>query len=291
MNMAFYTYLNQNGDFIEYLDSDSKVSFPYLERNAEWVGILRKMYPKKLTNVHEKEIFDFMYKSDKKKLDISKEQFYNLILKKINNLYFNPKEPLNLKEVINTNTVTKDATTKLKSYEKDISDFEKEQQNKTDLIVQASLTNKKELIKKFKEDIINLTEKIIDTKIKMETLKNSIKKVETQTPKDLFSKSLKIIIRTSVLLKSLIRHKDLIAQHEEQTKEVDEETAQKEFFEKHGINEDFEKPMEIFSTGEINSIKKFNEIYKQTKDFKRALQESNMSMTTFDKLKFKVKVR
>jgi len=38
------SYLNANGDFIKELASQSNRSFPYLERNAVWVGNLRMLY-------------------------------------------------------------------------------------------------------------------------------------------------------------------------------------------------------------------------------------------------------
>ena len=182
-----YTYLNPEGKFMEFMGSDSKVSFPYLERNAEWVGTLRKIYKDKLTDIHESEIFDYLYKSDKKGLSIKKDEFFNLIDKKVNKLDFNSKQPLNLKNVVSTNSLTSDAQVILKEYEGNVIEMAREISRKQDLIVRAKATGKDDLIDKFQTDIRNLSTKIIDTKTKIDKLKSSIAKVENQTVKDLFS--------------------------------------------------------------------------------------------------------
>jgi hypothetical protein len=72
-------FLNPKGEFIEWLGKESSQSFPYLERNAQWVGEIRSFLPQ-LSDLHEREIFDFIYKSgNKKALEMSKIDFYNKI--------------------------------------------------------------------------------------------------------------------------------------------------------------------------------------------------------------------
>lgn len=182
-----YTYLNPNGKFIEYLDSDSKVSFPYIERNAEWVGQLKKMYEDKLTNQHENEIFDFFYMNDKKGLTISKQSFFDLVNKKINNKEFNKNKPLNLRNVVNTSGLINNAQNVIKQYETDIENLSTDIKKYSNLAAKAKISNDRSLYKKFKMQMDNMNEKIIDYQIKIEKIKNSIKKVENETIKDLFS--------------------------------------------------------------------------------------------------------
>lgn len=86
--------LNENGRFIEYMGTDSEKSFPYLQRNASWIGDLRKQFPK-LTHAHEAELFDYFY-TTKKGLTILKADFYEMMHKKLMDVYFDPSKALNL---------------------------------------------------------------------------------------------------------------------------------------------------------------------------------------------------
>ena len=91
------TKLNPQGRFIELLskgDSNEAKSIPYLLRNAVWIGQLRKFY-EKLTNAHEAELFNFLYKSDRG-LKIKKEALYDLIKKKVENFNFDASKSLRL---------------------------------------------------------------------------------------------------------------------------------------------------------------------------------------------------
>ena len=46
------SFLNTNGMFFQYLGKSEETSFPFIERNARWVGIIRKSYPEKFTDQH-----------------------------------------------------------------------------------------------------------------------------------------------------------------------------------------------------------------------------------------------
>ncbi len=101
-------HLDPKGLFIERLrqvdealaagEAKESKHWPYLLRNAVWVGILRKKYPQ-LTNRHEREIFDFLYKDNGKNAKtIKKDDFFKKIENIVESPGFDPKKPLFLKE-------------------------------------------------------------------------------------------------------------------------------------------------------------------------------------------------
>lgn len=79
-----YSYLSDKGLFVQALNQSTTSNYPYLERNAQWVGILRNQYPV-ISNQGEDNIFHFFY-SDKsgKNIKLSKDEFFALAKKKIN---------------------------------------------------------------------------------------------------------------------------------------------------------------------------------------------------------------
>lgn len=187
-NIIRYTYLNPNGKFVEYLASPSKSSFPYLERNASWVGDLRKMYSEKLTDLHESEIFDYIYNSGTSKgLQLSKEQLYNLIGSKIMKLDYDNQKPLNLNNIVSTNTVVSPAREKINEMKSDVDYWQKEIQKKQDLIVRARLENNQDLVSKFQTFISDATARVLDIKEKIQKLESEINTVQNSVVRDLFS--------------------------------------------------------------------------------------------------------
>lgn len=153
------TFLNPRGEFIKYLSQTSNKSFPYLLRNAEWVGQLRREHPR-LTNDHEKEFFDFFYKSDKG-LKIRKDVLFDTVNKRVKRFDFDYKRPLNLLNI--QNTVKEDSPGK-KLYNQiqgSIDSFNRERINKEELIARAELEGKNELIKKFETRISEINKVII----------------------------------------------------------------------------------------------------------------------------------
>jgi len=185
-----YTYLNLDGRFIEYLTQPSSTSFPYLERNAGWVGDLKKFHKGKLTDAHESEIFEYIYQSGGVKgLRQTKDQFFNLINSKVAKLDFDSEKPLNLHNVVSTSAVTSSARQIIKEKQDDIDYFEKEISRKRDLIVRARQENKQDLIPQFEKFITDSSNRIIDLKEQIRKLESDIKGVENQVVFDLFSMS------------------------------------------------------------------------------------------------------
>jgi len=81
-----YSYLSPGGLFVNALSQANTSNYPYLERNAQWIGMVRKENHE-LKNSTEDNIFHFFY-SDKtgKHLKLSKDEFFKLIKKRINQL-------------------------------------------------------------------------------------------------------------------------------------------------------------------------------------------------------------
>lgn len=81
-----YSHLSKDGLFVNALSQSTTSNYPYLERNAQWIGQLRKEHTA-ITNTGEDNIFHFFY-SDKtgKHLKLSKDEFFKLASRKINTL-------------------------------------------------------------------------------------------------------------------------------------------------------------------------------------------------------------
>jgi hypothetical protein len=183
-----YAQLNPKGKFMEYLDSPSNKSFPYLERNASWVGELRKQYGNKLTDQQENEIFEYMYQSGATKgLKQTKDQFVNLIGSKISKLDYDSSKPLNLNNVVSTSALTNPAKVKIKELQDDVVYFNNEIGKKQDLIIRARQNGQNDLVEKFEKIISDATKKVISLKGEIYKLESDSKKVENATTKDLFS--------------------------------------------------------------------------------------------------------
>lgn len=103
-----WSYLNTKGKFLETLGTDAKVSFPYLEMRAQWVGALRKNYPQ-ITNTHENEIFDFFYLSKAGK-DIDKQTFFQKVESEVSRIDFDKEKPLYLEKSGNRGTAARSDT-------------------------------------------------------------------------------------------------------------------------------------------------------------------------------------
>lgn len=90
-----YSFLNINGDFLRFLSlpKNQQDQFPLLEVKAGWTGYLRKNLD--LTDAHEQEIFNFLYRNQKG-AKLRKEEFLNLISDKVNTIGYDKNKPLAL---------------------------------------------------------------------------------------------------------------------------------------------------------------------------------------------------
>lgn len=183
------SYLNPKGQFIFHLSKESSRSFPYLERNARWVGQLRKMLPQ-LTDAHETELFDYFYRGKDKGLKVSKDQFMDLVDKRVNRIDFDPDNALNLENKVSSNALTDPITEQIKEIEQDINQMQKRIQKKRESIVKAresSLPDKDGIIESLQSDIRNYEAAIIRKLEEQNRLRQQKGKLERETVVDLFS--------------------------------------------------------------------------------------------------------
>jgi len=152
--------LDSRGEFIRILSQQSQKSFPYILRNAEWVGQLRREYPQ-LTNDHEREFFTFFYTTDKG-LKIKKNVLFDNVKKKISRFDFDSKRKLNLTN-IDEDKVKEDTPGKTlyNQIQSAIESFNRERINKEEMIVKAENEGKSDLIPKFEKRIEEINKVII----------------------------------------------------------------------------------------------------------------------------------
>jgi hypothetical protein len=179
-------FLNPKGRFVEYLASDTALSFPYLERNAQWVGQLRSQLPA-LTDAHETEIFDYFYREGNKGLKLEKSKFFDLIDKRVNRLDFEPNNALNLHNVVSANVYTDPINEQIKEIDNQIEKWNKEISEKRHLIVRAKDEGKDDFIPKFQNRINEINQAILLKIQEQQNLRQAAGRIERQTTTDLFS--------------------------------------------------------------------------------------------------------
>tara|TARA_R110000822_G_scaffold146194_1_gene285200 strand:- start:8272 stop:10836 length:2565 start_codon:yes stop_codon:yes gene_type:complete len=177
--------LNIKGKFIEYLSSDQKNSFPYLERNAQWIGELRNYLPA-LNDSHENELFDWLYLSDSMALKMSKDKLMNEIDKRVNRLDFDPSKPLNMKDRPSSNAYTDPLNNQIKDLQKEI-DSLRVKRNKKDVLINEARTVNPSLIPKFQKESLDIQSLIIRKIGEQQKIRSSVGKLEQNTFVDLFS--------------------------------------------------------------------------------------------------------
>jgi len=183
------SYLNPKGMFVEYLAQPSQQSFPYLERNARWVGDMRRQLPA-LTNAHERELFDYLYGS-KKALNLDKSKFYDLVNNKVNRIDFDPDKALNLNDRISPTAYTDPINEQLRELDRDIDVAQKEIETRRSAIARARGEGievpKYQGRQTFEERIAELNAHIIRLIEKKEALRQASGKLERTMGGDLFS--------------------------------------------------------------------------------------------------------
>jgi hypothetical protein len=127
--------LNPKGRFVEMLGGTSALSFPYLERNAQWIGDMRSQLPQ-LTNAHELELFKFIYDGGKG-LKLNKDQLYKVVNDRVNRIDFNPDEALNLENRVSSSAYVDPINEEIAAVTKEIERSKKEIDQKRETIVRA----------------------------------------------------------------------------------------------------------------------------------------------------------
>jgi hypothetical protein len=127
------SYLNDKGklmqNLIQFDDSTSVQDTREIEKIADWIGQARRNYDI-LTDLHENEMFDFLKDKTSSKRTTNKMSFLQLVNSTISNLYFDEKDPLNLKRFKYESEGEKEYNNEVE----DLKDQIKEAQNNIDLI-------------------------------------------------------------------------------------------------------------------------------------------------------------
>jgi hypothetical protein len=123
-----YTYLNPKGKFLEVLASDAKKSFPYIENKATHVGYMRKKWTV-LTNLHENEIFEYLYGEKKRALEMDKETLEDKVKSVVEREDWKNSTPLYLDRAgtrgADARADTRESRLAIKEKQREIVDFKK----------------------------------------------------------------------------------------------------------------------------------------------------------------------
>lgn len=179
--------LNEKGSLLQYLGTSSESSFPYLQRNAQWIGGIRKAEPR-LTNAHEEELFNYLYPTDssgkasgKRRITISKDQFFQTINRKIQRLDFDPELALNLNEVVSTSAVTEPHRERIEELNQEITQLNKKREKTDKSIAQARRERNNTLVEQFQKRLDDISAQIQLKLEEKEKLETAIGKLEKET--------------------------------------------------------------------------------------------------------------
>jgi len=179
------TKLDPNGEFIDILkknDGGEKV-FPYILRNATWVGSARLIYPE-ITNAHEKEIFSFFYKTDKG-LKITKQAFFDLLKKKIETPNFSAKKPLGLGKEKEFEKIKETDTgfIRYRQIQSAINEWQTERNRKEQLFAEATISKNATVQKELTSRIKDIEKALQNKYIELINIKNQLNKEDSRLKK------------------------------------------------------------------------------------------------------------
>jgi hypothetical protein len=189
-------HLNPIGRFMEILGEPSERSFPFLARNAAWVGQIRRSFPT-LTNSHEAELFEYLY-SQKKGAFFStrKEDFFADVDRKVSRFDFDPKKPLNMRNLVSGKKASEHLRDELDAVERDFRDLV-EQRLKIESSVAKWVNAEKDSpgsddkrpsrISRLRDELHLLNGAILRLAEKRDLLLIDIRKAERDTQFDLFN--------------------------------------------------------------------------------------------------------
>ena len=174
--------LNANGRFIEALvksnaETGESKAFPYLLRNAVWVGTLRKIY-KDLTNEHESEMFKFFYSSETKGLKIKKDAFFNLVKSRVERPDFDKTKSLRLSREKEFESV-KDTDPGFIRYMQTraaINEYNNELLQIQEQTAYYIINNNADKVKENNEQIANMTKRVVSKFVELLKLREGLKR-------------------------------------------------------------------------------------------------------------------
>jgi len=170
--------LNPKGEFIKNLTQTSERSFPYLLRNAIWVGSLRRIYSNELTSKHELEMFNFFYKRGNKGITVKKQSFFDTVKKKVENPLFKKTESLRLAYNKEFERVSEKnpGFIKYRQIQSAINQRNAERTRKEQLLVYAQQEGKKSVAKTIEKELLLLTKSIRAKYIDLLKIQSDLKK-------------------------------------------------------------------------------------------------------------------
>lgn len=184
-------HLNESGSILKFLGTTSEVSFPYLQRNAQWIGSIRKVNPE-LTNAHEEEMFAYLYPTDdrgkadaKRRITISKDKFFQTVDRRINRIDFDPADPLNLHDVISTSAVTDPLREQIEEIEAEVRKLTTERDKKDGLIARAKREASASVVKLLQKRQAEINDIIQQKLVERQKLEQAMGRLE-RTTIDLF---------------------------------------------------------------------------------------------------------
>ena len=183
-----YAFLNERGQFMEALTSEARASFPRIEIKAAWVGQLRREYPS-ITNAHELEMWNYLYNS-KKGGEAAKDVFFNAVIRKVANIGFDPKQPLNLQNQKSESLYKEGKQTQLDEIDEKVTDHVNQirrLQERIGTMLYRGATSEQTQIKRLKEEAMSRLERVRDLYIKRARVMDTADKADKATVSDLFS--------------------------------------------------------------------------------------------------------
>jgi prefoldin subunit 5 len=153
-----YSHLSPLGQFIKTLSQPDLSAWPGIVNKAMWAGELRAMYPH-LTDAHEDELFNYMFKtggSVEKMLKMTKEDLFQKVNDRANSIRFDPDEPLALTKVstgYEARADTGPALARLKEIRKRIEQIDTLSKQTESKAARAELANEKAVLQREAEFI------------------------------------------------------------------------------------------------------------------------------------------
>lgn len=181
--------LNPNGYFVQQLVSDAGKQFPYLKRNALWVGTIRKQEPR-LSHAHEDELFFYLYPIEKgnvSRLKITKDEFFKAVDLKLSRIDFDPAMPLNLDEKVSSSAITNPIREQINELDREVEKLDKERRDKDQRISRARSLDRQDLVEKHQKRSSEITQLIARILQEKRSLEESIARTRRETTIDLFS--------------------------------------------------------------------------------------------------------
>jgi len=178
--------LSPKGKFFTNLDSDARHHFPHLERNARWVGTMRRQIPE-LKDFHEDELFNYFYPLNKSKREVKKEKIFELVNKTVSSLMWSFDQPLQLEKAARTKAILQPGAEQLRELEKEQEGYQVRRVKLEERLAKAQKEDDQNGIKRLQGQISDLNKLILRVIQDKQRVEREMGKLERKTTHDLFS--------------------------------------------------------------------------------------------------------